>query len=257
MILRRITEHVRAQNWFAVGIDFLIVVVGVFVGLQVSNWNDARVETELEQEVLASVLQDIRSDRVELSSGASIAQVNIGASNYALEKAGLKSVQTLTMPVEDIPALSGFKFDIPAPRQLTPEETTRLWSLSTVRLFPTQANSAYEALVAAGDLSLISSTDLVRDLQQYSQQWASLENSQNRSYRPFRDQAIYAGQEFGLSPFVELDEAEYFALLASNPKLSSALRTLLEYAIIHHSQMERVDKMAAELISRLELEIQP
>ena len=29
MILRSITKHVRDQNWFAVGIDFLIVVVGV------------------------------------------------------------------------------------------------------------------------------------------------------------------------------------------------------------------------------------
>ena len=42
MILRSITKHVKDQNWFAVGIDFLIVVVGVVIGLQVSNWNDAR-----------------------------------------------------------------------------------------------------------------------------------------------------------------------------------------------------------------------
>ena len=44
MLLRRITEHVKAQNWFAVGLDFLIVVVGVFVGLQVSNWNESRAD---------------------------------------------------------------------------------------------------------------------------------------------------------------------------------------------------------------------
>ena len=37
MILRRITEHVKAQNWTAVGLDFVIVVVGVFVGLQVQE----------------------------------------------------------------------------------------------------------------------------------------------------------------------------------------------------------------------------
>lgn len=42
MILRRVTEHVKAQNWFAVGIDFVIVVVGVFIGIQVSNWNEDR-----------------------------------------------------------------------------------------------------------------------------------------------------------------------------------------------------------------------
>jgi hypothetical protein len=39
MIPRRIAEHVKAQNWFAVAIDF---VIGVFVGLQVGNWNEAR-----------------------------------------------------------------------------------------------------------------------------------------------------------------------------------------------------------------------
>jgi hypothetical protein len=42
MILRRVIEHVREQNWTAIGIDFLIVVVGVFIGIQVSNWNDDR-----------------------------------------------------------------------------------------------------------------------------------------------------------------------------------------------------------------------
>ena len=30
MILRRVMKHVRDQNWFAVGVDFLIVVNGVF-----------------------------------------------------------------------------------------------------------------------------------------------------------------------------------------------------------------------------------
>ena len=42
MLLRRITKHVKAQNWFAVGIDFAIVVIGVFIGIQVANWNDTR-----------------------------------------------------------------------------------------------------------------------------------------------------------------------------------------------------------------------
>ena len=46
MLLRRITQHVKAQNWFAVGLDFLIVVVGVFIGIQVSNWNAARVDQD-------------------------------------------------------------------------------------------------------------------------------------------------------------------------------------------------------------------
>jgi hypothetical protein len=38
MILRRITEHVKAQNWFAVGLDFVIVVIGVGVAMLGQQW---------------------------------------------------------------------------------------------------------------------------------------------------------------------------------------------------------------------------
>jgi hypothetical protein len=50
MILRRVIQHLLKQEWTAIGIDFLIVVVGVFVGLQANSWNEeksARHEYEL------------------------------------------------------------------------------------------------------------------------------------------------------------------------------------------------------------------
>jgi len=52
MLLRRMTHHLKSQNWFAVGLDFLIVVVGVFIGLQVGNWNDAARERAKETAIL-------------------------------------------------------------------------------------------------------------------------------------------------------------------------------------------------------------
>ncbi len=59
MILRRITEHVKTQNWFAVGLDFVIVVVGVFIGIQVANWNDARRDREIEAQYLVRLQQEL------------------------------------------------------------------------------------------------------------------------------------------------------------------------------------------------------
>ena len=38
MILRRITQHVKEQNWFAVGLDFLIVVIGVGAAMLGQQW---------------------------------------------------------------------------------------------------------------------------------------------------------------------------------------------------------------------------
>ena len=59
MILRRLTEHVKAQNWFAVALDFLIVVLGVFVATQVANWNAARIERELERAYLVRLHEEV------------------------------------------------------------------------------------------------------------------------------------------------------------------------------------------------------
>ncbi|MEM7006985.1 MAG: hypothetical protein AAF498_13995 [Pseudomonadota bacterium] len=62
MLLRRITKHVKDQNWFAVGIDFFIVVVGVFLGLQIGNWNEARVSHIQESEYLEQLRNEIASN---------------------------------------------------------------------------------------------------------------------------------------------------------------------------------------------------
>ena len=59
MLLRRITDHIKAQNWFAVGVDFVIVVVGVYIGIQVSNWNEARIDMQRGEYFAARLLGDI------------------------------------------------------------------------------------------------------------------------------------------------------------------------------------------------------
>ena len=42
MIFRRIKAHIAKEDWFAVFIDFMIVVFGVFMGFQVQEWNSNR-----------------------------------------------------------------------------------------------------------------------------------------------------------------------------------------------------------------------
>jgi hypothetical protein len=42
MILRRVIQHVRKQEWSAILIDFVIVVVGVYMGIELGNWNEDR-----------------------------------------------------------------------------------------------------------------------------------------------------------------------------------------------------------------------
>ena len=63
MLLRRITDHVRAQNWTAIAIDFVIVVVGVFIGIQVSNWNEDRQTASRTQNYYSRLIDDLDSER--------------------------------------------------------------------------------------------------------------------------------------------------------------------------------------------------
>jgi hypothetical protein len=59
MIVRKLTANLKTQNWTAVGIDFLIVVLGVFVGVQASNWNQARIERADTQRLLTRIEPEI------------------------------------------------------------------------------------------------------------------------------------------------------------------------------------------------------
>jgi len=62
MILRRLTKHITDQNWFAVWLDFFIVVIGVFVGIQVNNWNQERISQNKANEQLILLNRDLTRD---------------------------------------------------------------------------------------------------------------------------------------------------------------------------------------------------
>jgi len=132
MILRSLTRHVRDQNWFAVGIDFLIVVVGVFIGIQVANFNAARADSYLER-----LHQDVSDDIVMLQQRQALWARQIKLGREAL-----------------------------AATELRPDEQARAWQI--VRAFHHASNSVplhlrdgtYADMVSSGQLGLIADTDL-------------------------------------------------------------------------------------------------
>jgi hypothetical protein len=66
MVLRRVTEHLSKQHWTAVFLDFVVVVVGVFLGIQAANWNESRKERAEERRFYAQILDDLRVDQQSL-----------------------------------------------------------------------------------------------------------------------------------------------------------------------------------------------
>lgn len=52
MILANVTRAIREQNWFAVAVEFLIVIAGVVIGFQITAWNERLNEQALELRTL-------------------------------------------------------------------------------------------------------------------------------------------------------------------------------------------------------------
>jgi len=62
MLLRRITKHVKNENWFAVFVDFIIVVSGVFIGIQVANWNEQKSNQEALSKSLGRLEAEVQNN---------------------------------------------------------------------------------------------------------------------------------------------------------------------------------------------------
>lgn len=61
MITNRFLEHLKQQHWTGVFIELVIVVLGVFIGLQVDNWNQQRQDRAAEVAYLQALAKDLDS----------------------------------------------------------------------------------------------------------------------------------------------------------------------------------------------------
>lgn len=61
-ILGRLSQAVREQNWFAVALELGIVVVGVFLGIQLGNWNEERMLRAQEATYLVQLRDEIQGN---------------------------------------------------------------------------------------------------------------------------------------------------------------------------------------------------
>jgi hypothetical protein len=57
------SKNLKTQNWTAVAIDFIIVVLGVFIAIQMSNWNDVRLSKIQGASLTERLRNDLRFER--------------------------------------------------------------------------------------------------------------------------------------------------------------------------------------------------
>lgn len=68
MVIRRLRQHATTHDWFAVAIDILIVVIGVFLGLQANNWNSSRIAANEAVGHRSILIEDVAANREDMTS---------------------------------------------------------------------------------------------------------------------------------------------------------------------------------------------
>ena len=72
----RLARRVRDHDWVAAFIDLVIVVAGILIALQVSNWNQDRIDARRGRAYLGRILADLDTDlRVNANRERFLAQV--------------------------------------------------------------------------------------------------------------------------------------------------------------------------------------
>jgi hypothetical protein len=70
MILRRLAVNFKEQNWFAVAvaIELVVVVAGVFIGIEVSNWNAGRLQHDAARTYVIRLREDLAENIADLQT---------------------------------------------------------------------------------------------------------------------------------------------------------------------------------------------
>ena len=198
MILRRIAEGIKNQDWFVVGVEVMIVVVGIFIGLQVDDWNEDRKERAEEQNILENLRNEV-SNNIE---------------SYRTNSDALEAEQALYVSYYDY--LTGA-------RNGRPDKNDLLGVLCRVGLGQeaTYDNTIYEELIQTGRTAIISDEEVRAALSQYKRvqddREAAFEDvvpiakdqfttiQQFLDWRPFTSDGRYGNCGFNFAAF-EADE---------------------------------------------------
>ncbi len=60
MILRSLAGNLKAQNWATASIELFVITIGVFIGIEVSNWNENRLTNDRANTLTEKLRSELR-----------------------------------------------------------------------------------------------------------------------------------------------------------------------------------------------------
>jgi len=137
MILKRIVSNLRNQNWTSLTLELIVLIIGIYIGLQADAWNTERQENAEEQAIIKSL-------KVEVDSNIAIYGTALRDNNARQET-----------------YLNYYKYlmDKSSPR---PEEEALLLGLCRVgvQVLLEYDNTIYDELVSTGRTGILSNSEV-------------------------------------------------------------------------------------------------
>lgn len=93
---RRIRQNLLKENRFskyllyAIG-EIILVVIGILIALQVTNWNEIQKDEKFENEILSLIDQNLEQDSISLSVEMSKSKLAVNLTNRLIERVSIEN----------------------------------------------------------------------------------------------------------------------------------------------------------------------
>src|SRR6056297_1170430 len=182
MILRQLTQALRRQDWGTVLVEILIVVLGVFIGIQVANWNEWRLERDLEWRYLTRLEAALSSDIIEHDHAVRLANLRRQRCQLLIRALQEPDVaETSASELFDAVVVAGFTYH------------------------PVISDAVFQEMVSTGNARIIRNEDLRDQIARY---YGSIDGSAQWAYIREHTQLEYMNRRAGVLTPDELRKIE-------------------------------------------------
>jgi hypothetical protein len=239
MILRRLADGLRRQDWTTVFIELLVVVLGLLLGLELSNWSGDLKDRRLVETYYDQLILDLEADVSTGQRGVQSADRHTAMGNLiyrAATRGNLDGIGDGDLVLALV--IAGY--------------TER----------PLITRHTYDELISTGSLRLIDDTEIKRALRNYysntqaARQWDALIQHEQMRYRdairgvltPSQMRWVRGSLGGASRPPPDFDRAQFFRSLEERPEIIHSLASMAAEQVRLKNNSAIVAEQASALI---------
>ena len=252
MLLRRITKHVTDQNWFAVFIDFLIVVVGILIAFQITNWNEAQGDKKLEVQYINKLIDDINEEIVAFEEVEHGLLTSLSITEKLFEEA-LNEKLSVVVKMSSSAQSYANNGDFHVPNLINIDNVDKDYFLSFVlftRVF-NEENSTFDTLKSTGHIRVMNDQSIAYSIADYYANIKNIRYFEGGTARDMRDLAATLAIRNGLNPYGRNSYDAIINAIKNDSEFAAALRAIRNIKVLNHVIINNTKAGARSLVADL------